>query len=413
MRGPAGGGATLPVGAVAEAMNRKILLILVLALGAVAPASAQAYLPPGFIGVSPQSAASAADFKLMREAGVTSVRLPLYWTVVQPDAPTVKDADWSGFDREVTLAAEAGIRVMPFVWGSPEWVAPQVIDLPVRSSWQRWGWTKLLREAVQRYGPDGSLWEENPELEFLPIHRWEIWNEQNIVTFADEPDPAAFATLIRISGRVLHRFDPDSQVILGGFFGRPLQVPPNVASGDYLSRFYRARNVKQYFDGVALHPYVARAEAMRAQIENLRRIMRVHNDARTPLYVTELGWGSRSGPTRWERGLYGQARQLSRAFSMLSAQRLRWRIGGAWWFTWTDEGGSCAFCHSAGLLTENRQAKPSWYRFNAWTGGDPDIVPRARFSNGVQTFEEAPDPGEFEQGAAPAPVTATPAPAGD
>lgn len=385
-------------------MNRKLILIFALALAALTPAAAQAYLPPGFVGVSPQSAANSADFKLMREAAVASVRLPLYWTVVQPQAPALSEADWSGFDREVELAAEAGIRVMPFVWGSPEWVADQVVDLPVRTAWQRWGWTKMLREAVRRYGPGGSFWEEHTQLEYLPIERWEIWNEQNIVTFADPVDPKAFATLIRISGRVLHRIDPGAEVIVGGFFGRPLQVPPNAASGDYLSRLYRAGGVKRHFDGVALHPYVARAQAMGAQIRNLRRIMRVHGDAATPLYVTELGWGSRSGPTRWERGLYGQANQLSRAFGMLSANRLNWRIGGVWWFTWTDEGGTCAFCNSAGLLTENRQAKPSWYRFNAWTGGDPDTVPRARFSNGIQTGEEAPEPGEFEQGEAPVPA---------
>ena len=61
---------------------------------------------------------------------------------------------------------------------------------------------------------------------------------------------------------------------------------------------------------------------------------------------------------------------------MLSANRVRWNVRGAWWFTWTDEGGTCQFCGSAGLLTEKREAKPSWYRFTAWTGGDPDIVPR-------------------------------------
>jgi polysaccharide biosynthesis protein PslG len=376
-------------------MIRKIPLILVLVLAAISAPAAQAYLPPGFIGVSPQSQASSSDFELMREAGVTSVRLPLYWTVVQAKAPTVADADWSGFDREVGLAAESGIRIMPFVWGSPEWVAPQAIDLPVSSSWQRWGWSKLLREAVGRYGPNGSFWKENPNLPFLPIHRWEIWNEENIVTFADRPDPVAFAKLIRISGRILHHADPDSKVLLGGFFGRPLQVPPNVGSGDFLSRFYRARNVKRYFDGVALHPYVARARAMGAQLDNLRRVMRVHRDAATPIYVTELGWGSRSGPTRWERGLYGQANQLSRAFAMLSAERLRWRIGGVWWFTWTDEGGSCAFCRSAGLLTEKRKAKPAWYRFNAWTGGDPGAVPRALFGAAGEELEpsEEAEPG--------------------
>jgi hypothetical protein len=381
-------------------MTRKISLILALALVAVTPSAASAYLPQGFIGVSPQSAAGNADFKLMSEAGVESVRLPLYWSQVQGKPPAVADPDWAGFDREVGLAAEAGIRVMPFVWGSPEWVAPQVIDLPVGSSWQRWAWTKLLREAARRYGPDGSFWEENPELPFLPIRRWEIWNEENIVTFADRPDPAAFAKLIRISGRALHRIDAGAKVILGGFFGRPLQVPPNVGSGDYLSRFYRARNVKRYFDGVALHPYVARARAMGAQLANLRRIMRVHHDATTPIYVTELGWGSRSGPTRWERGLGGQANQLSQAFALLSAHRLEWGVGGVWWFTWADEDGGCGFCRSAGLLTEKRKAKPAWYRFNAWTGGDADIVPKALFGPAGEELEVEDEPEVVEAPAA-------------
>ena len=49
-------------------------------------------------------------------------------------------------------------------------------------------------------------------------------------------------------------------MLIGGLFGRPLQIPPNVASGDYLKRVYQAGNVKPYFDGVALHPYVARGQ---------------------------------------------------------------------------------------------------------------------------------------------------------
>jgi hypothetical protein len=357
-------------------MARKLTLIAVIVLLAL-PAAAEAYLPPGFIGISPQSAAKSSDFELMQEANVESVRLPMYWSGIESEVPFFEGPDWDGFDHEVELAAEAQIRVMPFVLSTPEWVAPQTIDLPVWTAWQRAAWTSFLREAVERYGPDGEFWEEHTAIPFLPIHRWEIWNEENIVTFASRPDPVDFARLIRISGRTLHRADPEAQVIVGGLFGRPLQVPPNVASGDFLSRFYRARNVKPYFDGVALHPYVADARAMGLQIENLRRIMRIHNDAATPFYVTELGWGSRSGPTRWERGLHGQASQLSKAFSMISANRLRWRLRGVWWFTWTDEGGSCQFCRSAGLLTEEREAKPAWYRFNAWTGGDPDTVPRA------------------------------------
>ena len=370
-------------------MARRVLLLVFLALMAL-PSAAAAYLPPGFIGVSPQSPANVKDFTLMREAGLDSVRLPLTWAQVQAGNPDVAEPDWSGFDHEVELAAEQGIRVMAFVSSSPAWAAVEPTALPVGTFLQRWGWTRFLREAVQRYGPDGEFWELHTKMPFLPIHRWEIWNEENIVSFADRPDPAAYAKLIRISGRVLHRVDPRSKVIVGGLFGRPLQIPPNVGSGDYLNRIYEAGNVKPYFDGVGLHPYVADAKAMGAQLTNLRRIMRAHGDRATPLYVTELGWGSQSGPTRWERGLYGQANQLSKSFEMLSEQRLRWKVAGVWWFTWTDEGGTCVFCRSAGLLTEDRKAKPAWYRFVSWTGGDPDAVPRASFGEEAAVAEEAP-----------------------
>jgi hypothetical protein len=367
-------------------MARKLLLFAVVALMAL-PSAAQAYLPAGFVGISPQNPASAKDFALMREAGIGSVRLPLNWRSVQEEGSL--DFDWKGFDHEVTLAAEENIRVMPFVYGTPDWAAREWTVLPVRSAFQRWAWRTFLRTAAERYGPEGEFWEDNPDLEYMPINKWEIWNEENIVSFAERPSPAPFAVLIRISGQVLHGVDPVSRVIVGGLFGRPLQVPPNVASGDYLNRLYGVGNVKPYFDGVALHPYVADAKAMGTQLDNLRRIMDRHGDAKTPLYLTEIGWGSQSGPTRWERGLYGQANQLTKSFEMLSAQRQRWRVGGLWWFTWTDEGGTCVFCRSAGLLTEDRKAKPAWYRFNAWTGGDPDAVPRASFLDESSLGEEA------------------------
>jgi hypothetical protein len=363
-------------------VTRKLIAFFVLALLALpAAAGARGYAPAGFIGIAPQNPLSDSDFELMEKTGIESVRLPMYWPSIQPQNPSFSLSDWAAFDRSVELSAEHGIRVFPFLLGSPEWVAPEWIDVPVRTAWQRWAWSDFLREAAARYGPGGDFWEENSELPALPIRKWEIWNEQNIVTFAGNPDPAGFAKLIRISGRILHRADPGAQVIVGGLFGLPLQTPPNVRSGDFLSQLYRARPIKRFFDGIALHPYVARASAMRAQISNLRRIMRVHRDASTPLYVTEMGWGSDSNESRWERGLYGQADELSRAFSLLFSHRHSWRIGWVWWFSWIDQHDACQFCDSAGLLTEDREAKPSWYRFNEWTGGDPDTVPRASFEN--------------------------------
>jgi polysaccharide biosynthesis protein PslG len=358
-------------------MRRALLTLLAIFMLATPGAAAQGIAPAGFVGISPQGPTSGRDYELMALAGVESVRLPLYWFAVEPQPEDLYEPDWSSFDHDVALAAAQGLRVFPFVIGTPEWVAPFPTAEPVESGWQRFAWKRFLGDAVRRYGPGGEFWDENPELPRLPIRRWEIWNEENIVTFSHHPSPTRFAQLIRISGRVLHRADPGSQVIAGGFFGRPLQVPPNIRSGDFLSRVYRAGRVKRFFDGVALHPYVAQAGAMRAEIRNLRRVMRVHHDAATPLFVTELGWGSDSFESRWERGWLGQARELDRAFEMLTANRRRWRIGGAWWFSWADQYDACQFCDSAGLLTVAREAKPSWYAFNAWTGGDADAVPRA------------------------------------
>jgi hypothetical protein len=347
--------------------------IAMLATGPAASADA----PAGFFGISPQGASGPSDFELMAEAGVRSVRLPLYWSQVEQADPIVAAPDWAAFDHDVELAARYGMEVLPAVWGTPPWVAPELRLEPTRG-WQLRAWASFLRRAVQRYGPGGKLWRSDPDLPYMPVRRWEIWNEPNIVTFG-AADPKRFARLVRTSGRIVHA--GGGEAILGGFFGRPLQIPPNVSSGGFLSALYRDRRVKRFFDGVALHPYVSDAGAMRAQIRNLRRVMRVHNDAATPLYVTELGWGSASFESRWERGPWGQAEELSQAFSMLAGQRRSWRIGGVWWFSWADAYGSCQFCDSAGLLNENREAKPSWYEFTAWTGGDADIVPRASLEN--------------------------------
>jgi hypothetical protein len=244
---------------------------------------------------------------------------------------------------------------------------------------------------VRRYGQGGSFWRENPELPYLPVEAWELWNEPNIVTFSSNSDPERFARLLRIGGGAIHGADPAAKVILGGLFGRPLQIPPNISSGDFLNRVYRAR--------------AGEAVLRRRGAASIRR--RRRRDAPPdpqpascdagpprrphPLYVTELGWGSDSFQTRWERGPLGQARELDEAFSMLAGNRRAWRIGGVWWFSWTDIRGGCQFCDSAGLLTENREAKPAWYRFNRLDRGRSGHRPAGRFRRVAPALRRRPD----------------------
>ena len=253
----------------------------------------------------------------MADADVTSVRLPLAWSQIEPFSPKAKDPDWSSFDRAVELAAIHGLRVFPFVWGTPPWLSEFPGVEPVTPH-ELLAWKSFLRRAAIRYGPYGEFWSNNPELTPEPIRYWEIWNEPNIVTFGSA-DPEGFAKLVRASGQVLHRHRP-------GIEGDPRRSLRAPAAG-------AAQHAPRPIPLAPLPDPRRQAVVRRDRPASVRR--RRRRDARsdhqpapgdgrstttpsTPIYVTELGWGSDSYESRWERGLYGQASQLSLAFSMLA-----------------------------------------------------------------------------------------------
>ncbi len=145
-------------------MRRFLLIPLTAALLALTPAMAgSAAVPPqGFIGISPQGATGEEDYELMALAGIKSVRLPMNWQDIVPEASERFDPDWALFDDQVRLAAEQRIRAFPFLWGTPEWVSHRLGAEPVASARQRREWLRFLREAVERYGPDGELLAREP-----------------------------------------------------------------------------------------------------------------------------------------------------------------------------------------------------------------------------------------------------------
>jgi polysaccharide biosynthesis protein PslG len=333
--------------------------------------------PPGFLNVVPQTAMSGQQAALLERADVRMIRAPLFWNSVEPDPPWLDKPNWSGFDGLVRVAATHGMTALPFLWGSPDWAAPRPEVEPAANSFARSSWRKFLRLAVERYGPGGDFWRENPTVPEHPIRVWQIWNEPNIVTFARPASPILYGRLVRISAGAIRSVDPKATVLLAGLFGRPFYVPPNVKAPQFLDELYRVPGVAASFDAIALHPYVVHAKAMRPEAMALRRVLRRHGDAHKPLWVTEMGWGSDGFESRWERGYRGQARELNRAMRLLSRNRDRWRVARVFWFTVVDAPHRCQFCDSAGLLSGTGNRKPAWFAFNRWTGGDPGSAAQA------------------------------------
>lgn len=339
-------------------------------------------------GVINQVPVGPDDVEPLRGINPATFRTLVLWNNIQPTrgrcapsgeydpttGPGSNHCDWSSIDATVGTAAAAGVRVFPFLFGTPDWLKstrkatkryPWVPPLFARSD--RGAWKRFVRAAVNRYGPDGLYWQENPGAR-APIREWQIWNEPTSPAyFGPRPDVERYFKLLRLSYGTVHRASPRAKVVLAGVFGTPRSVGGGIPMPEFFKRLYAIKRSKRFFDIAAVHPYSPGIRGVEFQVAAVRRMMRQGKDKRTKLWVSELGWSS-SGPkghtlTSTRRG---QARLLRKAFELLLAKRRAWRLAGVNWFSWSDappELSSCAACPWTGLIEQDGTTKPAYRAF--------------------------------------------------
>jgi len=361
---------------------RALSAALVVAVVALAAAPSAGALPSRFWGVVPQSAPSVERFQVLERGGVDSIRVPIFWGVVQqaPGGPF----DWSSVDATVAAAATTGIEVLPFLYGAPSGLVP--VDrtlnapryLPVRTAAQRSGWQTFLREVVLRYGPTGSFWAQNPALPKRPIRVWQLWNEQNFKYFVARPNPGEYGKLVKLSYGPIRAVDRGAQIVLGGMFARPIEAlikrgPPQAYfAADFLEEMYRRTpGLKGRFHGVALHPYTGRYQRVGIYVEEMRHVLEANRDGAKGMWLTELGWSSKrpSAGNSFAKGPRGQVAQLKGAFRLLRSNQREWRVQRVYWFSVEDARNFCNFCDGSGLFTEAFAPKPSWRAYVGFARG--------------------------------------------
>jgi Beta-galactosidase len=355
------------------------LTLLPASAGSGAPITAPVTVPAGFWGVAPQTEVSEEDARYMVAGGVESVRVPVPWDAIQP---TRKGGyDWSSLDKVMEVTSRAGLRVLPFLYGTPPWLG-QSTTLPVNNGRQRAAWTAFLQAAVKRYGPGGEFWaahategiDYEPAIATpLPIRTWQIWNEANFFYFAYPVSPRLYAQLINISAPAIKRVDPAAKVVLTGLFGRPTAGgAKGMPAAEFLRQVYRYPGIKSRFDAVAIHPYAVDTETLEEIVEEVDAVTLEAHD-RPGLYVTEMGWGSQNdfNQVAFEQGIQGQVRELRGAYGYLLENQRRLNLKGVYWFSWKDAPGLCNFCDSVGLFRAGRKfhPKPAWRTFVSLTGG--------------------------------------------
>ena len=165
------------------------------------------------------------------------MRAAIYWPQIQPNGPA--DANFSAPDALVLAAAARGLEVLPVIQSSPGWAAlnPGDPSSPPRDPADV---ARLMTALVTRYGPNGSLWAEHPEIARRPIRSWQVWNEPNMTRYWNvAPWAPSYVKMLKAAHKALNAADPKSADDPRGPSERELEG----AQGDLRRR--RARLVRR------------------------------------------------------------------------------------------------------------------------------------------------------------------------
>jgi hypothetical protein len=345
-----------------------------------APPASSASERSRFFGVVAQTNPSDAEFDRMHAGGVSTYRMAISWPAIQPSAGA--PFDWTASDRLVADLTANRIEPLPVLYGSPCFVVAcdpvasgQATPRPPTESAQaELAWAEFIGEVVGRYGPGGRFWSEHPSLPERPLRVWEIWNEPNVPQFyAPTPSVDGYTELLRISSQAIRSADRGATILIGGVAGDPGK-PGSIEGSEFLEGLYGA-GARAYFDAVALHPYSPGLAGVRRQLVDVRRVLDLHADFDTPIWVTELGWGATDGSEgRFVESIDGQAEMLLGAFGLMAAKRKEWNIDRALWYAWRDPRPgqpACSWCRTAGLFDAVGNPRPAWSAFAELSGGTP------------------------------------------
>jgi hypothetical protein len=332
------------------------------------PASAEAKVPRVFFGAEADPVTApmtAADFQRMRAAKLGTLRVDFLWSKVERTAGAPRD--WSFYDQLVRRAARARVSIMAVLVGSPAFAAESEAYVPATAA-GRAGFSRFVRDVVKRYGHGGSFWRLHRKIPRRPVSTYQIWNEPNYPPhWADgPPDAAAYGAFLKEQASVIRRYDRRATIGLGGLLASSTR---GEAGYSYLAALYRIPGIKRAFDAVSVHPYAEDAAGVQGELTRIRAVMRSNGDARTPVWISELGWATGGGNPYFSTTPAGQAAKLKSAFRFVARNRARYRVSRLVWFSWRDRFGPASrgwefYC---GLFDASGNPKPAWTAFRKFT----------------------------------------------
>ncbi len=273
-------------------------------------------LSPDFFGISGVQIPWLApkyretEVALAAAAGARSISLDFAWSALEPARGQY---DWATTDGVVALAKKYHLQLVPMLLYTPRWasIAPFApLNYQHAPPTDYADYRDFVYEAVSRYKPYGS----SPlTADGYGITDWIIWNEPNVRSAGQPPEPGTFwvgsleeyISLLRAGYEGAHAADPGCNVLNGALADLFwIQDEPYLPGA--LERFYdpngdgdTADGARPFFDTLNLHTYqLGQPDAAwyRDRIEKVLEVMQRFGDAQKPVWITETGYGSLAAP---------------------------------------------------------------------------------------------------------------------
>ena len=318
----------------------------------------------------------------MGQGRVGTLRILLAWSAVDPTSAG-DDLDFSSVDPIVLAAAEQGIQVMPVLFGTPEWAAVELDGrascegdcgpFAPRSDAALAAWGDFVGAAVDRYGPEGELWAQNPDVRRADPHLADLERAELADLLSARASIRATSTCSR----------PPSRRSTSGI-RRPrsssaeCSAPRPSRRGSRHGMGIPARAVRDRGGGRPVRRRrrpPLRGEGRQGRVAGRAPARRDRAGrrlgGRAVDHRARLGVG-RSAPTRSTAVPRVRPSGSPRRSTCCSRNRTEWNIEGVNWYSWRDASGPglCDWCGGSGLFAEEAlEPKPAWDAFTGFTGG--------------------------------------------
>jgi hypothetical protein len=348
-------------------MLRSLTLATAAALALTAPASAAA--PVDFVGMTSgdvffgSNAYRAKHLGTMHRAQVRLLRQNFDWASIEYRRGQY---DFSRYDPYVEATARRGIRLLAVLSHAPRFHERSGGGRGIAPPRSNDSMGRFAAAVVQRYGPSGTFWEGElaPYREYA-IRSYQVWNEPSLrVYWRPRPNARQYGAMLRHVGGVIHREDPDAEVVSAGLPNSALRGAVPVTR--FIAGMYGSAG-RAAFDTLAVNAYVRDSVGLRGLLRTVRKVMNRRGDRGTPIWVTELGWADRGPRHRFVVGAQRQASLIRESFRSLRGLRGALRVRGLVWYQWRDQrrprGTSDEWGYHTGLLTLAGKRKPAFRSF--------------------------------------------------